>query len=187
MDPENRFVDAIRRIDRPTDIDLILHFAGHPLSSAEGRPYDLLDLVDDMLQLFTNDMQSLTLVQQRNGLVLDYGEISSRFRETAKFIGAKVTRAQVRDILRQPQTLKLPELARHLTPISPARTLSEALNEIFSNCARGSMNSRDVLQWEDSSTLIVSDPSFARALRAAGVDVAESHVVWKIRRPFIGM
>src|SRR6202012_2123254 len=87
IDTNSSLLRAIQTIPKPENIDLVLFHEGVALSDAVGRGYQLQDMVDDMLQFYVNDIQSLDLLNERQGLVIDYSEIAPRFDEIAGVLG----------------------------------------------------------------------------------------------------
>jgi len=182
IDPAvNPLLDAMRKLEKPATIHLVLHHCGGALSEAEGRPYPLVTAIDDLMQFFSNDIQLLSLVKQRGGLVVDYADIASQLGRIAEFIGAPASKDIIENIVGKPRTLKLDRLDDYLHPIGTLQNMAEAMDRAFQEAVAG--NSGQAWKWTSEDTGAVGAPNVVRAIEPFGYPATNNAINWKIQRP----
>src|SRR5690606_38322587 len=120
--------------------------------------------IDDLLQFFSNDMQALSIVRERNGQVVDYSAVKQSLPDVARFIGSQTPSPDVESSVSRPLTKKLEPLEDYLHPREPLAEISDALDELFADVVMGDLAPEDVLRWDGHDKLIISDPTLADAI-----------------------
>jgi hypothetical protein len=168
----------------PDPVTLVLHHDGAALSDAEGVPYPLETAIDDLIQMFVNDIQSLSLVRKREGLVVDYKDIGTRLAEIAAYIGARPNDRVISAIVARPSTRKLPSLSGFLHPAELLEKVASALDAAFA-AAVDSQEDTEVVQWLDTANIRIIAPGFADAVSSLGFDRNDEEIRWTLRRPVV--
>ena len=176
---------AAKRPQKPPTIDLVLEHNGAPLSEFAGRPYPLVTAIDDLLQFFSNDIQFLSLVRSRNGIVVDYADIASELGRVAEFIGVPATPEIIADIVGKPRTLKLDRLEDSLHPISTLQTIAEAMDRTFKAAASNYVDPDLIWKWISEDTAAIGAPLVTQAIAPYGFPVTNNVINWKIQRPAV--
>jgi hypothetical protein len=180
-------LDAMRQMKDPGTASLVLHHAGKSLAEAAGIAYPLETAVDDLLQMYVNDLQLIPVVKGRDGLIVDYAEIPSRLSEVASFIGADVDDQRIHGILAKPQTRKLPSLDHLLSPFDVLAEIAGALDETFHSVARGASNPQLAWSWIDAESASIMAPLVVSVLTRFGFEPHGHEIRWKIRKPYVNI
>lgn len=180
-------LDAMREMKDPGTASLVLHHGGKSLADAVGIAYPLETAIDDLLQMYANDLQLLPIVKGRDGLIIDYAEIPSRLTEVVSFIGADVDDKRIQNILAKPQTRKLPSLDHLLSPIDVLAQIATALDETFHSVATGTSNSQLAWTWIDAEGASIKAPVIVSALAQYGFEPHGHEIRWKIQKPYVNI
>lgn len=141
-----------------------------------------------MLVYFNNDMQSLPLVQEHAGLVVDYRDIPTRLAEMASYVGSSVTQAELTEIAAKPLTKKLDPLESYVDPLEPLIAFSDVLDDAFWSPATGKTDVRKVFVWTESGNALIDTPGFPEFLARYGLDASrrpDGSVEWAPGKPVL--
>jgi hypothetical protein len=180
----NMFGTPIPPMPKPDLLHVALWHGDRRLddSSEDVRPYQLATAADDLLQLYANDMQLLAFGRGRGGLVVDYGEIDTRFAEIVRHIGARAGPFMLSRIRRRPHTRKLPGLQDYLHPVSPLHNIAAALDRCFAEAAKNVIDPAAAFAWRSDTEIAITVPYVVDTFVAAGLAAGEK-LVWPIQRP----
>lgn len=181
-------VNAIQRV--PLSVEshpaaeprhLVLAARGGPLSDIEGTRYPLNTAIDDIAMMFSNDIFSRRLVEQRGGLTIDYADITKRFSELARFVGSQAPDEKIREIVAQPLTMKLDNLENYLHPLTPLSEIADLFDKAYRD------NDPDSIIWRSDNLLRLSIPGLRETLEKYGANVEDDGdaILWRPRKPIM--
>ncbi len=184
IDPAvNPMLDAMRKMEKPATVNLVLHHNGAALSDVAGTPYPLAIAIDDLLQMVANDIQLLSIIKERNGIIVDYADISSELGRIAEFVGAPASKEIIDNIVSKPRTMKLDRLEDCLHPIEILRNLAQAMDRAFKAAAERVSDPELPWKWIAEDAGAIGAPPVIQALERFGYSAANGTINWKVQRP----
>jgi hypothetical protein len=184
---QDPMLKAIRRLSKPADCHLVLHHQGAPLAAfdAPAIAYPLTDAIDDLLQFYSNDIQTLNLVKSQGGLVLDYADVARRLLEVATFVGSSVDAKQIERVVQAPVTRKLSSLDHCLHPAEPLRDIAQALDNSFWDEAKSNRDPANGWEWIAPDSASIRNAGVAATLARYGFLSERGTLQWQVRKPVI--
>jgi hypothetical protein len=181
----NTMLDAMRSMTKPETHDIVLHHGSGALSDHPGIAYPLETAIDDLLQLYANDLQAVVVCHRRNGLVIDYQNIGSDLHKVANFIGSHATAEEAALIAGLPQTIKLPSLSDRLHPAKPLADIASAMDGAFEQVSDRTMSPQSAFQWLNEYVISITAPDVVAAFSAAGFKPHGHEIIWNIKKPLV--
>jgi hypothetical protein len=186
IDPE---VDAAQRVsgaieshqpDKPPQ-HIVLTARGKPMADAAGTRLAVINAIDDILVMFSNDFLARGLVERRSFRIVDYSNIASEFASLTQFIGSRADDDAIRKIIAHPLTQKLPDLTSFLHPVAPLAEFANLLDMAFRH------GHPSCLAWQKDNVLRIDIPGLAGSFRKLGVAASMdgNAILWRPLKPLM--
>src|SRR4029079_13366679 len=198
-----RELEHLRANPKPPVRNIVLTHHGFPLADPVTRDDAILsalsDAVDDLVLAFWHDLQSIKLVRQRGGLMIDYSQIKERTADVCPLLGSVAGPDSVRDVAERPLTRRLEVLPASLVPAEGVLVeIGSILDQAITRVADGQEDPDRLWAWRGRNCAALDLPALKESLAGFGVDVSgasfgvnpasdDGRLTWVLRKPIYGL